>query len=533
MIKKRLLVLVLSLLMVLGLCTGIASAFADEAEIPTIEDEMGPSHSARTDTYSAGSASGDRGFGDDSWMSPWHNKAYGPDLGNWWDDYGYVHYSIGGQNVAEIWVDVHKRARYVFGDIMVFGWGSRNYVAPIKIEEEDESDEYVRMHYTYVIPTSWTALRVVFTSFNIGDITKDMQALTKVKIYYSEQTPAAQNFVYVDDCGHAHGETRGDAWNLDFTREDARLVGDPGRIVVKAGGQTEAYVQYNVYGYDTMIAYFYHNVDLDDTKPPIFLYYHDSTFITDVSSYEQVFETIEPDEESGLWGISIVVFKLDDAVEGDWMRITLKSQIDENKIELGKVELFNSEYFDAGKQIAFTKLTRALLQVDEAEYSDEKFGEIIGYYNSAYESLLAAQASEVEDILDEALENMAGVMNLEEEFEYTKQQKKAELQEYVDALNEQDYTEDNWVLIQAALEEGLDAIENATSISKIIEAYEEAIDEIDSVEKIPADEEEEEEEEEQQDAGCSCSSVVNPFQLWTVIIIFAAAFIMLFRKRVQ
>lgn len=529
MIKKRLLVLVLSLLLVLGLCTGIASAFAEEGEIPTIEDEMGPSHSARTDTYSAGSASGDRGFGDDSWMSPWHNKAYGPDLGNWWDEYGYVHYSIGGQNIAEIWVDVHKRARYVFGDIMVFGWGTGNYVAPIKIEEEDESDEYVRMHYTYVIPTGWTALRVVFTSFNIGDITKDMQALTKVKIYYSEQTPAAQNIVYVDDCGHAHGETRGDAWNLDFTREDARLVGDPGRIVVKAGDSTEAYVQYNVYGYDTMIAYFYHNVDLDDTKPPIFLYYHDSTFITDVSSYEQVFETIEPDEESGLWGISIVVFKLDDAVEGDWMRITLKSQSEGIKFELGKVELFNSEYFDAGKQIAFTKLTRALLQVDEAEYSDEKFSEIIGYYNDAYGALLAAQASEVGGILDEALGNMAGVMNLEEEFEYTKQQKKAQLQAYVDALNEEDYTEENWALIQAALEEGLEAIENATSISKVIEAYEEAIDEIDSVEKIPTDEE----EEEQQDGGCGCGSVVNPFQLWAVIIIFAAAFFMLIRKKVQ
>ena len=78
MIKKRLLVLVLSLLMVLGLCTGIASAFADEAEIPTIEDEMGPSHSARTDTYSAGSASGDRGFGDDSWMSPVHPQYHIP-----------------------------------------------------------------------------------------------------------------------------------------------------------------------------------------------------------------------------------------------------------------------------------------------------------------------------------------------------------------------------------------------------------------------------------------------------------------------
>ncbi|MDD4291563.1 MAG: InlB B-repeat-containing protein [Clostridia bacterium] len=160
------------------------------------------------------------------------------------------------------------------------------------------------------------------------------------------------------------------------------------------------------------------------------------------------------------------------------------------------LEAMNEEY---GKAVADMEAvpTIAELMVSfianyaEADYYAEDWKALSDIYNAAYQSIVNYEggAPVPETLYDEAIVAIRKISTIVEDNAAADAQRAGKIQQlnnYVNALNEKNYTADNWTLIQGYLAEGIDAMQNAIGTRALVAAYDNAVALIAAVEIRPA-----------------------------------------------
>ncbi|MDD4290786.1 MAG: InlB B-repeat-containing protein [Clostridia bacterium] len=144
------------------------------------------------------------------------------------------------------------------------------------------------------------------------------------------------------------------------------------------------------------------------------------------------------------------------------------------------------------KVVAYEQITSLIEYfdgIDENEYFAEDYQTIVGIFQDALNDLrtYTVGAPEPSKILSDAILAMDKVLTKEEDVattEYKKNRYIFDLQNYVNSLVKEEYTEENYAEVQSLLAKGIESIENAVGTRELINAYESTLTAIKAVEKI-------------------------------------------------
>ena len=130
------------------------------------------------DAYSVFAQSGEVGFGADNRYISTYQATSAPNASTMWENYGYIQYALSGQNVLKVVADESTKcpAPLVFASSV------------LEVDEisEEESSNWTRRTYTYILPTDATYVRILPSAYNKDDESMAVwsQQITKVSISY-------------------------------------------------------------------------------------------------------------------------------------------------------------------------------------------------------------------------------------------------------------------------------------------------------------------------------------------------------------
>lgn len=141
----------------------------------TIEDELDDLTKV-ADAYKVASQSSDVGFGNDNRIISTYEATEAPTAATMWDNYGYIQYSLTGQNLLSVVADEST----ICPAPLVF---AKNLLEVTKVETETSSN-WTRNTYLYVLPTDAEFVRIIPSSYNSedGSIAYWSQQITKVSV---------------------------------------------------------------------------------------------------------------------------------------------------------------------------------------------------------------------------------------------------------------------------------------------------------------------------------------------------------------
>ena len=152
--------------------------------------------------------------------------------------------------------------------------------------------------------------------------------------------------------------------------------------------------------------------------------------------------------------------------------------------------------FSAIKKLAGIKeekiaaLDELFNSLDEADYSLNNWGNIENYYNDAVSAIKGAQDEQtLLDTYNNAISNINGTKTLvqeQEELIAYRNAKAKELEDYYNAINKKDYTEENYQIITDKVNEFKEKILKATSKTSVNTLYKNVTSQIEKIYKKPS-----------------------------------------------
>ena len=165
-----------------------------EPVVTTIEDNL-DDLSKTNDAYGIAAQSGDVGFGADTRYVSTKSPAAAPSAETWWsEEYAYLAYTLSGQNLATVVVDVDPSAVSVLPHIaFVANYGGQDSrFLEVNNYAVETSSNWSRITYKFIIPEGAAWGRVIFSAYDSYDsrLAVWMQQITKVVIESVETLPS-------------------------------------------------------------------------------------------------------------------------------------------------------------------------------------------------------------------------------------------------------------------------------------------------------------------------------------------------------
>lgn len=187
------------------------------------------------------------------------------------------------------------------------------------------------------------------------------------------------------------------------------------------------------------------------------------------------------------WTKLTFYYILDDVSDGKVRVHIYKPAEGQSEIQLGRVDIYDSHTAELTKLHAKQDVERYSFLKGQANYSTDKWNALQDVMTAALVSIDEAEASAVEGIVTKAKADMDAVLTSAQEFEAKKTDKKQEITDYAASKKENEYTAENWKLIQDIVKDACKKIDEATGETQVNNAVLDAKSAIDEVAKKPAD----------------------------------------------
>ena len=473
---------------------GTISPIIDECD-STVNTEAKEYYSVAIQTSEEGkpdNPNADLGFGAVSRFISTKSPTAAPTLANMWEaDYGYLNYKVSGHNLIKVTVDTAPEAVGAFDPIFVYAHNGGG-VLEVNNTVKTPSSNWTRIEYTYIIAEGAEYVRVIPSAYVEGDAKAMwMQQITKVEITRVEELPPKDEVtvapVYTDICnGNAiEGQRAKDGvYNVAVNNDRQDKIGDPDRIIFGANpGADQSYIDYNLKSQDTVIVTAYEEILENNARP-------ESATIVKFSLFGKNWEVDATevkvelgDYATGGWNKLNSIFKLDNVSDGK-VRVHIYKPADgQSEIELGHVDIYDSNTANVAKLNAKHDLERYSYLKGQSNYSSVKWAELRNICDEALAAIDGAEDSEVEAIVTEAKADMNAVLTAVAEFEANKAVWKKEITDFANEKGESNYTAENWAKIQGFVTEAHEKIDAATSDNAATNAILDAKEKINEVEK--------------------------------------------------
>ncbi len=502
-VKQRLCIaatLLLALALVFAGFVHIA-ALADDAgggTISPIIDEcgqVGGEGAVTADIYGMSMQSSDVGFGEDSRYFSNKAPSVAPTAENLWDEtlgaeFAYAQYAVSGHNLIKVTVDLAAEAVDAFAPIMVFAQGGGG-VLEVNNTAKVPSENWTRKEYTFIIGEGAEWVRVIPSAYVEGEVKAMwMQQITKVEITHTNELPPKDEVtiapVYTDICnGNAIDGQRADVYNVAVNNDRQDKIGDPDRIVFGSNpGASEAYIDYALKGQDTVAVTAYEEILENNVRPESSTVVKFSLVGTNWEVDATEVKTELGDYATGRWTKLTFIYKLNAVSDAPQFRVHIYKPADgQSEIEIGHVDIYDSNTADEDKLNAKHGLERYSYLKGQSNYSSVKWAELRNICDEALKAIDEAEASGVEAVVAKAKADIDAVITAAAEFEANKAVWKKEITDFANGKGESNYTAENWAKIQAFVTEAHEKIDAATSDTAATNAILDAKEKINDVEK--------------------------------------------------
>ncbi len=172
------------------------------------------------------------------------------------------------------------------------------------------------------------------------------------------------------------------------------------------------------------------------------------------------------------------------------------------------------------KESKYAEIDEKVASFNESDYSAANWGQINDIVTEAKENIKNATSEEqINALAAETIEKLDAVPTLSEDnaelLEY-KEEKKAELEKYMNSLGEKNYSKENWQKMTEALESGKAKIDEAKNTAGVNTAYAAAKGTMDRIEK--------------KESGCK-GAIETPFFLSVLLLVGIALTVKKFSER--
>ena len=489
--RQKLYVAAAALLAVSMVGAGGFASIKGAAEAPTVTDEC----SQIGGEGAMALQSGDVGFGADGRYTTAKAPSAAPTAETLWDaEYAYAQYTISGQNLVTVTADVVPSAADILAPVMCYaqnGGGALEVNNTVKTT----SSNWTRISYTYILGEGTEWIRIIPTAYNAEDesVATWMQQITKVEIKYVSELPPKDEekaaTVYTDICnGNLIEGQRADVYNIEVYGDKSGEIGDGDRIVFGGNpGAAESYIDYQLKGQDTVAVTAYEEILENNQRPE-----NATTVKFGLFGKTWEAEATKVDVELGdyaakRWTKLTFYYILDDVSDGKVRVHIYKPAEGQSEIQLGRVDIYDSHTAELTKLHAKQDVERYSFLKGQANYSTDKWNALQDVMTAALVSIDEAEASAVEGIVTKAKADMDAVLTSAQEFEAKKTDKKQEITDYAASKKENEYTAENWKLIQDIVKDACKKIDEATGETQVNNAVLDAKSAIDEVAKKPAD----------------------------------------------
>ena len=495
-------------------------------EVVKIEDACGAlDNSVIADIYGLTLQSGDVGFGEDSRYTTSKAPETAPVTDTMWnEEYAFVQYNVAGQNLLTVVADIPTEVLTKMPHPVVYEKYSDagGKVLELNNYSVEASSNWSRVTYKYILDANVSWVRILVGAYNAwdGSVFTWQQQITNVTVEKADilpekdgniptielapeksETPdvpvdeAALATVHTDICnGNLIEGLRADVYNVDVKGDKSALIGDGDRIVFGGNpGASESYIDYKMPYMDTIAVTTYEEIGENNTRPEgatqiKFAVWLDGKCVAwDVEATRTEVEL--GDSASGRWSKIVWYYQLEEAIENAKIRIMIVKPA-EGQVEnqLGRVDIYNSEYADLTKLAAKQDVERYSFLKGQTNYETESWNALQEIMAVALTDLDNAEsAEEIEQILTKAKADMDAIKTAAQEFEETKALKKQEIADYATEKGQDNYTEEAWTEIMGYVTEAQSKIDAATGMSQINVALLDAKDAIDQVETKPVE----------------------------------------------
>ena len=496
-------------------------------EVAKIEDTCGAlDNSVSADIYGMTLQNGDVGFGEDSRYTTSKEPETAPATDTMWNaEYAYVQYNVAGQNLLTVVADIPAEVLTKIPHPVVYERYSDvndGKVLELNNYSVETSSNWSRVTYKYILDANVSWVRILIGAYNAwdGSVFTWQQQITNVTVEKVDilpekdeniptielapeksETPdvpvdeAALATVHTDICnGNLIEGLRADVYNVDVKGDKSALIGDGDRIVFGGNpGASESYIDYKMPYMDTIAVTTYEEISENNTRPEgatqiKFAVWLDGKCVAwEVDAKRTEVEL--GDSASGRWSKIVWYYQLEEAIENAKIRIMIAKPT-EGQVEnqLGRVDIYNSEYADLTKLAAKQDVERYSFLKGQTNYETESWNALQEIMVVALTDLDNAESAEqIEQILTKAKADMDAIKTSAQEFEEAKTLKKQEIADYATEKGQDNYTEEAWAEIMGYVTEAQGKIDAASGMSQINVAILDAKDAIDQVETKPVE----------------------------------------------
>ena len=418
-----------------------------------------------------------------------------------WDvNYAYVEYRVAGQNlltvVADVQTDVLSKVPHIF---VLASFSTKSQVIELNNYSVESSDNWSRVTYKFILPEGTIKVRVICGAYNAWDesVSTWQQQITQITIERVETLPEKDaNIptidpapekpvpppvseeelakVHTDNCvDNNKGGVRNDAYNVSIRADNLLAIGDATRMVYGDYAKAESYVDYKMDNMNTIAVISYEPILENNVRPASttqikFCIWQDGVCV----AWEKPATRVEVelgDYESGRWTKVIWYYTFEQTYASAQVRVMLfKPAEGQAEIEVGRVDVYHSEYADFSRVEAQTALQEYAYGKDSSDYTAANWESVIRTMALAVEAInLAESDAEIEAIVETAKAEMDAIKTFSMEFEANKESKKLQISEFAVNKGKKNYSAENWNLIVAYAVDAQNKIDAATTEAEI------------------------------------------------------------------
>lgn len=479
---------------------GFSTIGVSGEDIPTVVDEceqVSGEDMVAADIYGLSIQSGDVGFGTDGRYATTKAPTAAPDASTMWnEEYAYIQYEVSGQNLVTVTADVDPSVAGVLPPMLCYAQAADGgRLLEVNNTGKESSSNWMRFSYTFIIGENTQWIRVLPTSYNAEDesVASWMQQITRVELKYVSELPPKDEAkpapVYTDVCnGNQIEGQRSDVYNLDVRGDRSGEIGDEDRIVFGSNpGAAESYIDYRLEGQDTVAVTAYEEIFEGDVRPENATVVKFCLFGTNWEVNATRTEVELGDYEAKRWTKITFYYEIGNPSDGTVRVMIYKPTEGQSEIEIGRIDIYDSATADLTKLHAKQEAERYSFLKGQTNYSTDNWNVLREIMAAALISIDEAETEAVEGILAKAKADMDAILTSEQEFEATKTAKKQEIADYAASKGQDNYTAENWQLIEKAVSDAQGKIDAATSTAQINTAILDAKDEIDGVPRKTVD----------------------------------------------